>query len=229
MPRRRFARWQFETLFARHCRQAGKRVSRRRLESCWISYRGVLRASCRAQGGCFRTTNGQRATQMDADGRTRSVRTVQRLHRELEAMGVVTVRHVRRSGAARRPGELDCLAISLKNPSFVMPRFAEPQQGEKPPSGVSPLLAEAAPTTSTTGLAPPSAADAEPPDEPGERPLNLEDQIAAQLRFQQHKLDIGFGDPIVIQAKMGELRRQLRELSGQERERTCSRNSRGFR
>lgn len=59
----------------------------------------------------FLTTNDQRARGMGKEGAARSTRTVRRIHRRLEAIGAYRVEWVKRSGAARRPGELDCLRV----------------------------------------------------------------------------------------------------------------------
>jgi len=82
------------------------------LQTRIVAYERVVRL-LRARGGRVsqRTTNGQRAAGMAAAGRPRCERMMQRVHRDLEAMGVLRVRHVRKSGAARRRGELDCLRL----------------------------------------------------------------------------------------------------------------------
>jgi hypothetical protein len=122
-PSSSYRRANFDALYAEHCRSTGKRMSDRGRQTRWIAYQGIVRA-IRSRSGAIRTSNGQRAQQYAKDGRARSTRTVRRCHRDLEAMGMIVVRHVVKSGPARRPGELDCLAIALqplRGQSFVRP------------------------------------------------------------------------------------------------------------
>lgn len=220
------ARWQFAQAYARLCRErdlyqgghatrAGYELG---LETRWIAYRGLARRA-RTGSRSFRSTNGQRCAQLAADGRIRGRRTVQRVHRDLEAMGVARISHIRRSGAARRPGELDCLSIVFLGRSRVTPGYAEPRQGG-PLQGPPACLGATA--TAKALIPPPSAADDEPPDEPGERPSTETERIAARVRFLQLRLGYPFGNVDAI-------RSELASLSGQDLPRIASTTSRGLR
>jgi hypothetical protein len=212
MSRRRYTRWQFEQAYARHCRTVGKAISIRRLESLWVCHRGLQRRA-RACKGAFNTTNKEGEARMKNAGREREERTIRRLHRELEAMGLAQATHIKRSGAARRPGELDYLRIAVANISFVRPCFAGPRQEETSLQDVS-SIAEAPTSTATTtaSLPPPTAADGDPPHEGAGTPLASKEGIEAQIRFQELKLTTGFGCPDRIRATIGHLRAELREL-----------------
>lgn len=126
-------------------------VSERGRETRWVAFRTVWRHT-RASGTLdFRTTTPQRARAMELAGRARSDRTVQRVHRDLAAMGLVVTRHVHRGRAT--PGFRDCLHLRLVESYVTPPSAAEEGEQSSPSSSAPP----------TTGIAPPPAADPDPP------------------------------------------------------------------
>jgi len=82
------------------------------------------RRCTRHYGAEFRSTNDQRLAALAKDGCKRQRRTMQRIHRDLEAMDIgIAVGHIKRSGAARRPGELDCLGVAARPPQLSYRQF----------------------------------------------------------------------------------------------------------
>lgn len=158
-------RGRLELLYRRHLRQkAGpcqdsmmrRHVFERGLETRWQVYLAMVRRD-RFVGGGFYTTNEQRLAGLE--DRIRSRRAIQRALHDLRDMGVIVHRHVVRSGPARRPGQMDCLAIQLSPISGICddtPREAERGGALKGPNHPSQ-------TAQRPLVAPPSAADNDPP------------------------------------------------------------------
>lgn len=109
---RQVGRDEFERLYREMCEREELVFDRRGLNSCWCLYVSLM-SRYRAQGNGYETTNAQTCKAMAARDRPRCRRTVQRLRRRLAAMGVMDFHHVKRSGAERRPGELDSLRVVL--------------------------------------------------------------------------------------------------------------------
>lgn len=101
------------------------------------------------EGATFYATNPQRAEGLELRGRKRCDRTIRRHHRRLEAMGLLAARWDRRSGAARRPGEMDRLEITFFDRACVRP----PLRGTKsaaPPLKGGAVKADLDPTSGQT-------------------------------------------------------------------------------
>ena len=174
-------------------------------ETLWEHYRSVF-TGFRAQGQHYRTTNGQRGAALALRGRPRSRRTVQRLNRKLDLLGVAHVGHYKDQGA--RPGHKDCLVVEIRTPSklHVTPLL---RSSGNPPEGREVPTATA---TSTTSVPPTSSAM--PPDGGDQRqappaPGTEKGELAAQIEFLQLKLEL-WGPNAKAQAKLHHLRAQAR-------------------
>jgi hypothetical protein len=167
-------------------------------ETVWQHVLACYALLC-ARGQHCRTTNGQRGTALTARGRPRCRRTLQRYSRKLEQMGLASVLHVRRP-----PGRKDCLAIEW-HVTRRLPCLSPPLR-ERGTLG----SAEGVPRRPAS-LPPPAAAESGPPDKPAERPVTRREELEAQIRFQQLKLDAGWRSP-AIHRTLETLRLALRQV-----------------
>lgn len=121
-PVQHITRAKFAERFAALRTAEDKLVSERGLETAWQEYRSCRRCYY-ACGQDFKTTNGQRSRALELAGRKRCSRTVQRVHHDLAAMGLLQRSHIHRGRAA--VGNKDCIRVRL-TPSFVTPPTAAP-------------------------------------------------------------------------------------------------------
>lgn len=180
-------------------------------EAVW-QHVGSLYALLAVQGQHCKTTQPRRRVGLAHRGVTRCVRTLYSYNRRLEAMGIAKVIHYKTP-----PGKLDCLSVEWHVTRRLTCRVATPTENPFLRKGGSPPQ-----STATALVPPPTAADLGPPDKPAELPVTDDEQHAARVRFLQLRLRFPFGDLAPIEA-------ELAQLSGQARDRICSRSSRGFR
>jgi hypothetical protein len=179
----------------------------------WVALQGIVRRA-RVSGVVFDTTNRQRADQYAQDGRERDIRTIQRCHRDLEAMGYVWVKHRRRSGAARIPGQLDYLRIIVRSPyrACVMPHVVE--QSNRGADHPRPLDSSFEPARTDHDKDPPPAAPDDTPASAGDdRATGEAAELRRAIAFQQQKLDAGW-NPDRVHAELRRLRQLLRLSEG---------------
>lgn len=179
--------------------------------TAWLDYRLDFRLY-RKRGQHCGTTNWRRGRALELNHRPRCRRTVQRLHRKLEAMGLVAFHPMKRKGS--KPGERDYLVMEVRTPEN--PACHPPAKGGSGncPKGRVPALPakESTQKSGESGLPPPSAADADPPDEPAERQITERERIEAAIRFTEQKAAAGWSTH-GLRLRLHELRRQLRELN----------------
>ena len=116
----------------------------------------------RAAGQHARTTNGQRGAALSSRGRPRCRRTIQRLNRKLETLGLAVVSHYR--DQRDRPGHKDCLVVEVRFPDLA----CHPAPTGQHQPGLRPEVGAADPKTNRrddalTASVPP-ASPAMPPD-----------------------------------------------------------------
>lgn len=158
-----FAGWQLDQRFkrlqrglskyerpgaTRYAYERGRRTRR-------LIYENARRRLFSAGGRRFRTTNLEIVTALELAEHPRCDRTVRRAHRDLEAMGVLSVRHIVKSGPARRPGELDCLEICLRRGCVRPPLRGASRAGSKAGRPAQSVENDLSPPTSSAERAPP--------------------------------------------------------------------------
>ena len=116
-------------------KEQGVLVNARGLQTRWVAYRGILKHA-RARGTQLRSTNAQRARSMELHGRPRCERTMQRVHSDLTAMGLVVIRPIRRGGAT--PGFRDCLQLRLLETYVTPPKGAGEEESSNDDSPALP-------------------------------------------------------------------------------------------
>jgi len=117
-PVQRVSRATFVTLFAQLQQREGITLSARGLQTAYVAYRGHS-ARYRVKGQDHRTCRPQQARGMERRGRPRCPRTMQRVDRRLEAMGLIRVVHVKRLRATA--GHMDHIAVRLLNCFVALP------------------------------------------------------------------------------------------------------------
>lgn len=176
-------------------------------DTLWTHYLSVWRLY-RACGQHARTTNGQRGAALSSRGRPRCRRTIQRLNRRCAELGLALFVHRRDQGAT--PGRRDCLVVEIRTPHA---------QHVTPPAGAGAVPSrDEAPALPAPSTPPASAgcAGRVPPDGGGQRqaatpPVTWKEQLEAEIRFQQLKLDAGWPQP-QIRLTLERLQAQLRLL-----------------
>lgn len=183
-------------------------------ETLWEHQKAVYALVC-VRGQHCGTTKGQRAKGLSSRGLARHPRTVRRLNLKLEAMGVAALLHRRKPHPQK-----DCLAVEWRMTRRLPILRVTPPPGTENPGfarGFSAVHPSRRPRCSTsTDLSPPaSPANADPPDEPADRPVTEEEQLDAQIRFVQLKLDMNFGDPEAVRRTLWTLLDRRRQLGAQ--------------
>lgn len=183
---RQVTRDEFTRLYEAMCAREGVPCDPRGENTAYTLY-AVEMAAYRAQGQDFETTNGQRSAALSSRGRPRARRTVQRTRARLAAMGLVRYHHLRRSGPARVPGQLDTLRVHLlpRRRGWCVANDTPPSGAERyAPSG----LARSACSRGSDvdhgppdEVAPPSAADDAGAAAP---PATEEEELERQLSFE---------------------------------------------
>lgn len=146
------------TLSGQYSRPGATRYAFERGRDTVLAIHRVHRRRLLAAGGeRYRTTNNEIAAALERDGRPRSRRTIQRHHGSSKrGTKTLAVEWIRKSGAARRPGELDCLEIRFTRGCVTPPLRGATRAGFKagrPANHVQKAL-----------LAPTSSAERAPPD-----------------------------------------------------------------
>lgn len=199
----------YETLWPRPERPTAAVAWEKGRDTLWCHYAATFRLY-RTCGQHTRTTNGQRGAALHSQGRPRSRRTIQRLHRKLEALELATFAHYR--DQRDRPGHKDCLVLEIRTPTIL--HVTPPLRGRgNRPSGSE--VPPAAPERQTEDrpkrpLIPPAS----PADDTAATPQSTErGELEAALRFQQLKLDAGWATAGVT-CKIRQLRCELRATRG---------------
>jgi hypothetical protein len=177
-------------------------------QTCWELLMDTWRLRC-ARGQYCDTTKPRRARQLEARGRGRCEKTVQRHMRRLERLGYVRFVWIR-----TQVDQLDYLRVEWRlhrrftslnvlhppgteNPGFAGGFSAVPQKPDPAINDLSP---------------PPAAADVGPPDKPAERPGTEREDLESQIRFVQLKLDMSFGGSAQFERQRAELWRLKAQL-----------------
>lgn len=217
---------EFEERYRAMCEREEIPFDPRGLNSTHALYLVEL-TSYRAQGQDHETTNAQRAQALDKRGRPRCARTVQRLRKRLVAMGLVSYRHVRRSGAARVPGQMDSLRVRCLCPAGAN---VTPPTGARAanPTGVAAALACTSKATATALLPPPAAADDVGAAARPETPESEKPRSDTEVRLEWLQLKAQFSPSLLSAREAHELARLL-GISGQDTDRTTSTDCQGFK
>lgn len=174
---------EFEQRYRAMCEAQGIPFDRRGMNTTLELYRVQLTAY-RAQGQDYETTNAQAARALELRDRPRCRRTIQRIRKRLEAMGLIAYEHVRRSGHLRIPGQMDTLRVRCLCPARAN---VTPPTGARAASALRALDAAALASTAQTALIPPpTAADGVGPLR---GPGTEEEQDRSRLRWLQLKLE----------------------------------------
>ena len=159
----------------------------------WRYYRSLFRRF-RFEGQHFRTTNGQRAAALANEDRPRCRRTVQRLNRLLEEMGVAKISWHKNQG--NTPGHKDCLVVEIRTLCKSAQTCVTPPTGAPSiPSGLDDgaLTSKAKSIDSTASRhVPPDGGDQHPPA----APAMSDEEVGRRLAdFHQLKLELGMTSP----------------------------------
>ena len=205
-PSRRTFRLDYERMFPRPERPCAAASWERGREAVWEHLMGSWRLVA-ARGQHCRTTNGQRGEHLSSRGVPRCRRSVQLYARKLEALGYAGFLHVRKP-----PGQRDCLSVEWRLTRRLPSSFAPPLRERRScPTGIAspPCRQRQQPE-----IPPASRADDVPPDEPADRPGTEEEAIAAQIRFAQLKLKLGWGVPEELRRRIAGLEAQANPAPG---------------
>lgn len=206
---RQVSRREFERLYAAMCASQGLPNDRRGLNTAYELYSVEIRAY-RAQGQDFETTNRQRELALSSRGRPRCRRTVQLTRKRLEAMGLIRYHHIRRGGW--RAGQKDTLRVQL----LVLERSRRGANCTPPSGAPTPLRGVVGALPSKALIAPPAGGRlgrAAPP------PSSEEGELGRAIRFQQMKLDAGWGGT-QVRYRLAALRAQERASTAPEQPRS---------
>ena len=247
----RLDRWRFSRRYHKVLRRSGRYMTAgatqaaydRGLETRWQAYQQLQRR-VKIEGRRFRTTNRQRAQAALSAGRWRvlrpregtiaedpssplGARTMRRIHRDLEAMGLVRVKWVVKSGPARRPGQLDCLEVVVFDRAYVRPplrgrkaKGLRPLTSPSPSPDVDGLEGSAACGGRQKGPAPPlgdagrtltEERQTTMRDTSVERRQELRQELTVAIRHQYMMIHAGF-DQEKCRTRIGALAAELRRI-----------------
>ena len=162
-------------------------------DTAWRHFRSLFRRY-RFEGQHYRTTNGQRAAALANENHPRVRRTVQRLNRLLEEMGVAKISWHKDQG--NTPGHKDCLVVEIRTLcKSALTCVTPPTGASASPSGLAadalPAKSKAFDSTASRHV-PPDGGDQHPPAAPAMSDEELGRRLAD---FHQLKLELGMTSP----------------------------------